>query len=180
MGIFIKQFIIYLTILTLLQSCSSMYIPAVRSIPLLENKGEFLGEAGASTNSVYVNGSYAFSDKVAASVNGNLSYRNFTDFYDVFTRKDDNGGRYFSPSERRGHFAHRYGEVSVGKINMLPRSGSRKLELFGGFGMGNATDYGDRYHADYSSIFGQMNYGIKKRVVEAGASLRFASTNLNY
>jgi len=183
----------YLLIIPLLlQSCSSMYIPAVRSIPLLEKQGEFQGEVGVSTNSVYANGSYAFTDDIAVSINGNLSYRNFTEYYDIFTHKDDEalnvGGSfiYFGTVDYRGKFAHRYGEMSVGKINMLPTR-RQKLEIFGGAGIGKATDveyYMPYKNSDYSSFyysfFGQGNYGVKHRIIEAGISMRFAYSVFNY
>ncbi|MCL2042397.1 MAG: hypothetical protein FWG84_10245 [Bacteroidales bacterium] len=182
------RLILLLAIPALLPACSSMYIPAVRSIPFLEEKGEFQGEAGVSTNSVYVNGSYAFTKDVAISVNGNLSYRNFTNRYDVFTHKDaspPSGGGYLGPGpDTRGKFAHRYGEISFGRINMLTAF-LWKLEMFGGAGMGRATDIDqfnndNRYKSDYYSFFGQGNFGIKHRVVEAGVSLRFAYSKFDY
>jgi hypothetical protein len=168
-----------------------MYIPAVRSIPLLDRQGEFQGEAGVSTNSAYLNGSYAFSDNIAASVSGNLSYGNFTEYYDIFTYKygpppKGSLAAYFSDSNTKGQFSHRYGEVSVGRINMLQRSTSRKLELFGGVGKGRATDVDylnsaeRQYQADYFSFFGQGNFGLKKRIVETGISLRLAFSAFNY
>jgi hypothetical protein len=186
-----KRYILFLAIPVLLQSCSSMYIPAVRSIPLLEDKGEFQAEAGASTNSVYVNGSYAFTDKIAASINGNMSYGNFSNRYDVFTRKDEappSGGYLFSPTDRRGKFSHCYGEVSMGRINMLSTTfplKPMKLEAFGGMGMGRATDIDrfnndNQYKTDYYSLFGQGNFGFKLRYFEVGASLRLAYSHLNY
>ena len=172
----------------LLQSCSSMYIPAVRSIPLLEKKGEFQGEAGVSTNSVYANGSYAFTNHIAASINGNLSYRNFSSWYDLFSDIPSLG---IDPNwESGGKFAHRYGEVSLGKINMIT-SRAPKLEIFGGMGMGRATDTrsnyyydyykeGNYYECDYYSFFGQGNFGIKKRIFEAGVSMRLAYSRFSY
>ena len=183
----------YLLIIPLLlQSCSSMYIPSVRSIPLLDKKGEFQGEAGASNNSVYANGNYAFTDDIAVSLSGNLSYRNFTDYYDIGTHKDDQSssrGSFIVIEIPRGSFAHRYGEVSVGKINMLPTT-KQKLEVFGGVGMGKATDVDNdyqysykakNYKANYYSFFGQGNYGIvKHRIVEVGVSLRLAYSIFNY
>ena len=179
-----KRFIIFLILPIVLHSCSSMYIPAVRSIPLLEKKGDFQGEAGVSTNSVYMNGSYAFTNDIAASINGNLSFRNFTNYYDVFTHKEEpapHGGGFFSPVDTRGKFEHRYGEVSVGKINMLSPSKSLKLEIFGGVGMGRATDADSYlYQSDYYSFFGQGNFGFKKPVIEAGVSMRLAYSVFNY
>ena len=177
--------LLLLAIPIVLQSCSSMYIPATRSIPLLEKKGEFQAEAGISTNSIYANGSYAFSDKIAASINGNLSYRNFSNRYDLFTHKDAPPPLKGSWNvDARGNFAHRYGEVSVGRINMRPTS-PMKLEVFGGMGMGRATDVDhfrddNRYKVDYYSFFGQGNLGLKKRMVEAGASVRLGYSYFNY
>ena len=180
-----KRIIIFLAIPLLVQSCSSIYIPANRSIPLLEKKGEFQGEAGVSTNSVYVNGSYAFTDDIAVSINGNLSYRNFTDYYDVLTHKDDLSTSSFLLPDYRGQFAHRYGEVSLGKMNMLPPTFPMKMEVFSGMGMGRATDTDDSnndnyYKSDYYSFFGQVNFGLKKRIVEAGGSMRLAYSMFNY
>ena len=183
-----KRYIIFLVIPMVLQSCSSIYIPATRSIPLLEKKGEFQGEAGISTNSIYANGSYAITNKIAASVNGNLSYRNFSNRYDLLTdiyTKDPSG--WFTP-DYRGKFAHRYAEVSVGCINMLPNTPPKlplKLELFGGMGMGKSTDtdrfyYDSHYKSDYYAVFGQGNFGIKHRIFEAGVSLRLAYSHFNY
>ena len=165
-----------------------MYIPAVRSIPLLEKKSEFQGEAGISTNSIYANGSYAFTDDVAVSINGNLSYGNFTNRYDLFTHKDAKEPTgFFDPPDLRGMFVHRYGEMSVGKINILPKF-PMKLEIFGGAGMGRATDvvsnslynHNGNYKTDYYSFFGQGNFGLKKQKVEAGASVRIAFSMFDY
>ena len=185
-----KRLIVFLAIPVLLPSCSSMYIPAVRSIPLLAKKGEFLGEAGVSTNSIYANGSYAFTNDIAASVTGNLSYRNFSNRYDLFTDiyeapPSAGFGSFFEPVDTRGKFAHRYGEISVGKINMLPPAKKPKLEIFGGAGMGRATDIdyfdsGNRYKCAYYSFFGQGNFGLKKRVIEIGGSLRLICSTFNY
>jgi hypothetical protein len=186
--IFIKQYIIILAVVGLLQSCSSMYIPAVRSIPLFEEKGEFQGEAGISTNSIYANASCAITNKIAVSVNGNLSFRNFSNRYDLFTDiyqppPTTSGWLGWFTPDLRGSFAHRYGEVSAGRINILPNF-LMKLEVFGGAGMGRATDIDrfendNEYKVDYYSFFGQGNLGFKKRSLEAGASLRLAYSRFN-
>jgi len=177
----------------LLQSCSSMYIPSVRSIPLLEKKGEFQGEAGVSTNSIYVNGGYALTDKMAIAVNGQLSYRNFSDRYDLFThineRPPSSGCGFsilcFEPADTRGKFAHRYGEFSMGRIDMLPKVKKFRMEVFGGIGAGRATDidyfYNEtRYKSDYCALFGQFNAGLKIKFLETGGSLRLVHSLFNY
>ena len=166
-----------------------MYIPAVRSIPLLEKKGEFQAEAGVSTNSVYANTSYAITDNIAISLNGNLSYRNFTNYYDIFTHKDDCGGgslgSFLTVPDPHGTFAHRYGEISVGKIDMLSASRAitrgQKLEIFGGAGIGRATEPGFDYpQCNYYSLFGQGNFGKKRQNFETGVSMRLAYSLFDY
>jgi hypothetical protein len=171
-----------------------MYIPAVRSIPLLEKKGEFVGEAGASTNSIYANGSYAINNDIAISINGNLSYRNFSNKYDLLTDISDppyssnfmgvGRGNTDITDLYQGQFAHRYGEVSVGKINLLSHR-RLALEIFGGAGTGRATDVAyfennDEYQCDYYSLFGQGNYGFKNKIIETGVSLRLAYSKFDY
>ena len=182
-----KQILYLLTIALLLTSCSSMYIPAVRSIPLLEKKGEFQAEGGVSTNSVYANVSAAITNDIAVSVNGNMSWRNFSDRYDLFTdiyEEPPSGSMFFDAPDDRGKFAHRYGEVSMGKINISSLN-KVKLEVFSGAGMGRATDIdyfskSDNYKTDYYSIFGNVNVGIRHQIVEAGGSMRLAFSLFNY
>ncbi|MCL2329427.1 MAG: hypothetical protein FWC39_13060 [Bacteroidetes bacterium] len=175
----------------LLQSCSSMYIPPVSSIPLLEKKGEFQGEAGASTNSIYANAAYAFTDHIAASVSGNLSYKNFSNQYDIFSI-------ILPPLLSSSKFAHRYAEASVGAVNVLrsETSGKPILEIFGGMGRGRATDNESICNwyrcdntdcaCDYYSFFAQGNFGvkecfgIKQPIFETGLSMRLAYSLFNY
>ena len=65
------QYCIFLFVLT---SCSSAYIPSPKNMPLFEQKGELQIEAGTSTNSPFIIGSYAFSEKYAVIANGSISY----------------------------------------------------------------------------------------------------------
>ena len=121
-----KHFALFLLpFLYLFTGCATMYIPSPSNTPLFEEKGEGLLEAGISTNSIFATSSYAFSGKYALIANGALSYRNFSDKYDLFTHKDDSppgsGGFLGPPPDRRGKFEHRYWEASMGKMNMLPR-----------------------------------------------------------
>jgi len=157
----------------LLQSCSLMYVPSVSSIPLLEEKGEFHGEAGMSTNSIYANAAYAFTNNFAASVSGNLSYENLPN------------------SEQTYDFVHRYAEASLGTINVLHSERSKRpsLEIYGGMGMGRATANRYYYHksyyymdytCNYYSFFAQGNFGLKRRIVEVGTSLRLVYSQFNY
>ena len=176
----------------LLQSCSSMYIPSNGSIPLLEKKGEFQGEASAGTNSIYANAAYAFTDHIAAAVSGNLSYKNFSSQYDWFSGTVSTWDNEIN-SNLLGKFAHRYAEASMGAINVrrseMPEN--LTLEIFGGIGMGRATDDRSRYYGrdyftdmdyacDYYSFFAQGNFGVKMQFLEAGLSGRLAYSRFSY
>jgi hypothetical protein len=159
----------------------------VRSIPLFDKEGEFQGELGASTNSLYIDASYAFTDKIAASINGNVSYGIFSNRYDLFTSKKSEppaGGYYISWPDYRGNFSHYYGELSLGGINLVPNF-PMKLEAFGGMGFGRAEDVDlydkkNHYKSDYYHFFGQANFGLKHRIVEAGVSLRLGFSHFIY
>jgi len=137
-----KRFL-FLIIPLLMQACSTMYIPSSKSAPLLGKTGETQIEAGMSTNSVYLSGGYAFSEKYALTVHGNMSFRNFSKRYDVFNKGDEPVAAPLGPYEpilppfdfvyfiESSAFSHRYLEGSVGRYNMTPSS-KWKTELFTG------------------------------------------------
>jgi hypothetical protein len=60
-----------------------MYIPSVRNVPLFEEKGDAQAEATVSTNSLYFDAAYAFSDSYAFSLGTNTSYGTFSNSYDM-------------------------------------------------------------------------------------------------
>jgi len=64
-----------------------MYIPAMPSLPLLEDKGDAQIDFSASTTSLRLSGNYAFSNKFAVMANGNLSFKNFSNHYDIFSKE---------------------------------------------------------------------------------------------
>ena len=158
----------WMTIWVMINSCSSMYIPSTTNIPLLRDKGEIQSELTASTNSLHLSGDYAFSQKYAIMVNGSLSYRNFTNYYDIFTYKrshDDYSEVMSFDLTDNGEFAHKYGEIGIGRFNILQKR--IKLEVFGGIGYGVAEDQmiGSsrvglmNYNANYYLGFVQLNFG---------------------
>jgi hypothetical protein len=164
-----------------------MYIPYTTNIPLLKDKGEAQVELTASTNSLHLSGDYAFSKRYALMINGGLSYKNFTNRYDIFT----NNTPHESSSEVMsvdlsdwGEFAHKYGEIGLGRYNILLRK--MKLEVFGGVGYGIATDNASssigslNYDANYYLGFAQINFGKTRNKFDFGWALRLASTFYDY
>ena len=150
-----------------------MYIPSPKNIPLFEEKGEVQIEVGGSTNSIFVTGSYAFSEKYALIANGSMAYSYI------------NG----KPIGRHGgeinlypgtDVPHRSIEVGLGRYNLLPSS-KRRLEVFAGTGYGAAHSYikdNDKQH--YFQGFVQINTGKRYNRTELGWSLRTAFSGFFY
>jgi hypothetical protein len=162
-----------------------MYIPYTTNIPLLKDKGEAQVELTASTNSIHLSGDYAFSKKYALMINGGLSYKNFTNRYDIFTKNGphESTGEVIDLSDW-GEFAHKYGEIGLGRYSILHRR--MKLEVFGGVGYGIARDktYSSigslNYDANYYLGFAQINFGKTRDKFDFGWALRLASTFYDY
>ncbi len=180
-------YFVFITVLLFLSACSSMYIPAMPSLPLLEEKGDAQIEFSASTNSLRLSCNYAFSKKVAIMVDGNLSYKNFTNYYDIGTKED-----FIQESEwdifDHGEFAHKYLELGLGGFNILPKAKIFKtkllFEIFGGMGYGQATDqkWGTplQYDASYYLAFIQPNVGLSFNKFAFGYGTRLASAFYDY
>lgn len=184
-----KTEILMLIISIMLSSCSSMYIPSTTNIPLLEEKGEKQIELTASTNSLHLTGNYAISNNYALMINGGLSYKNFTSYYDIFTdsesHDDSPRGLMSFDLTYDGEFAHRYGELGLGRYDILHKK--LKLEVFGGIGYGIAkdNDVGSSgielsYEADYYLGFLQINIGSSFKKLEFGGAVRLASSFYDY
>jgi len=155
-----------------ISGCASTYIPSPKNVPLFEKKGEVQIEAGASTNSLYLTGSYAFSEKYAMIANGSAaycfisgkpirSYNELTIFLD-------------------GDVPHCSFEAGIGRYNLLPSSNSR-LEVFAGSGYGMAYDFFSKDRKSrYIQGFMQINSGKRYNRVELGWSLRTVYTGFQY
>lgn len=184
----ITNLILIITIV--LSSCSSMYIHSTTNIPLLEKKGEKQVELTASTNSLHLTGNYAFSNNYSVMINGGISYKNFTRHYDIFTDSESHdvspGGVMSMDLTYDGEFAHKYGEIGIGKYNLLQKK--LKLEVFGGIGYGIAKDNDMgasvtdilNYEADYYLGFFQVNIGRTFKKIEFGGAVRLATTFFDY
>lgn len=165
-------------VLALLVSCSTMYVPSNSSAPLHEEKGEKQIELALSSIGAHLVGNYSFSDNYALMLNGNLSYKNFTGFYDIWDAADINFSNNFQ------EFAHRYGELGIGRYGILKTR--MKLEVFTGYGYGVSFEDEKlvsgtkvKYDTDYHLGFLQINYGYRSDFISAGGGLRLAFSNFN-
>lgn len=169
--------------IALLSSCSSMFIPAAPSLPLLQDKGEVKIDMSVSTNSLRLSTSFALTQKYALMLNGNMSYKNFGNSYDLFT-----SGNYVKKStnpyalvERKyGEFTQQYIELGIGRYNIT--NSKLIFEVFGGLGYGHSTDtWSDHnYLVNYYSGFVQANIGRKHKNLEFGGGIRLSGTYFDY
>lgn len=163
-----------------LSSCSSMYIPSMGNAPLLEEQGEIQADVSLTTNAVQIGGAYAFTDHWAGLAGVNISYGNFTNFYDIYTSKDEDSTTL--ELSRWGKFNNRHYEVGVGYYNMC-NSEHFKLEAFGGLGYSHAKDENDfktdvleKYDSQYLLTFVQLNTGFSSKYCDFGVAFRVAPT----
>jgi len=184
--------VFFLIISVILTGCSSMYIPSSKNVPLFEKKNEVQVEVGASPNSVYMTGGYAFTNKYAFIVNGSMSFLNFSKWYDIWWSSEEErpSGFLNGPSDHSS-FAHRYIEAGFGRYNLLssPRRFLRidKFEVFGGGGYGYALQSpkvaileNNFYENKYWLGFVQANAGRRSKFYEFGFSLRLAFSRFNF
>jgi hypothetical protein len=154
--------------------CSSAYIPSPKNVPLFEEKGEIQIEIGASTNSLYLTGSYAFSEKYALSVAYSESFSSIFKFSYLRSGTELNFGLIPDPTPNRLF------EVSVGRYNLLPESSNRLLEVFAGLGYGMAYDHFWKDNKTrYFQCFVQVNTGKKHEKNKVGWGLRMAYSNFH-
>jgi len=146
-----------------------MYIPSPKNTPLFEEKGEVQIEVGASTNSIFLTGNYAFSEKYAFISNGCLSFRNFSSIYDIGDIRSYNELTIFTS----GYGAHRSFEAGLGRYNIFPTLPHR-IETFLVLGYGSC-DYDNKdYYSEYLQGYFQMNIGKRFKHFEIGWSVHLA------
>ena len=164
-----------------------MYIPSQVNTPLLSEKGEVQAEVTMGSNSVHASASYAATDHLALTVNGSMSYYTFSRAYDIFTLENSESEALY-PTREYGEFAHQYAEFGVGGYQLLHRSGTKlQLEIFGGLGLGKATDteystWGEswKYHSAYQLAYLQTNFGRRTDHLALGCAMRFAGSTHHF
>ena len=174
-----KKFVFWLLPMVL-TGCSSLYVPQMTNVPLFEEKGEAQVSASLSTNSLQASAAYAYNEKYALQVSGGLSYGNFTEYNDIFTKKTDQTSAKGATNidlTTYGRYRHNYVETSVGRYNLAPER-NIKLEGFAGVGYGKALER--FYENSYGIMYVQFNVGQTFRVVEWGSSIKLAYSYHNY
>jgi len=166
-------------IYSLCTACASQYISSPMNTPLFSEKGEVLVEAGVSPNSIFANGSYAFSKKYAAIASCDVSFRNFSDAADIFSATAGGETAIFAFG---GDEAHRAFEAGVGRFNLL-KSEDLLFETFAGIRYGSSISPNNEYptegpeyynKAQYLQGFIQANFGKKRKWYEFGWAARMA------
>lgn len=185
----------YFVLIFLACSCSSLNIPSSTNIPILKEKGEKQIDVYASTNSFHFSGSYALSQKYALMLNSNISYKNFSKYYDTFSNSED-PNLYSSIADNillniesdMGEFANKYIELAAGKYN-IEHDNILTYEIFvgGGYGYAFHKDSSEianqllNFNADYFTLFIQPNFGTRiNSALEFGTALRLCYSRYDY
>lgn len=120
----------YMLVLLLAAACSPVYIPNTRNVPLFKQSGEFQATVFATTGGADVQAAYAVTDHIAAM--GNYSYGSIKKTYKITPT---------SPGEEYTR-KNSFGEIGLGYFKVKRNS---RLEVFGGYGIGEGTSYSDYY-----------------------------------
>ena len=117
----------FLILLLLAASCSPIYVPTTRNVPLFRGAGEFQASAYLTTGAD-VQAAYALTDHLG--VTG--SYSILSQKQDL--PKDPNFPNTPADFQRKNSF----GEIGLGYYNSTRSS---RFELYGGYGVGEGTSY---------------------------------------
>jgi hypothetical protein len=157
----------YILVLLLAASCSPIYIPNTRNVPLFKEGGEFQAAVYGTTGGADVQAAYALSDHVALM--GNYSY---------------GSKKVKTPLEytRKNSFA----ELGLGYFKVKRHS---RFELFAGYGMGQGTSYDTYYFfglnndviatGKFQRIFFQPSIGSNNKNFNIAFTPRFSWMKYN-
>ncbi|MGV3539629.1 MAG: hypothetical protein ACO1OQ_07450 [Rufibacter sp.] len=147
------SFLFLLTFLSLVSSCSSVYMPNVPNTPMLTAKGELSTGAHVTLRgNANFNSAYAVSDHFGVLVNGAM----------------------MSSNRKKEDFRHMLLEAGGGYFTTFGPNQNRVLEIYAGLGYGNSdrtfkstapegTFVNDRQETKFSKYFLQVNYSSKKK-----------------
>ncbi|WP_347157844.1 hypothetical protein [Pontibacter chitinilyticus] len=166
-------------LLASLTGCVSTYMPNVPNVPMFTEKGE-LSAGGHITpkGNITFNTAYAVTDHYAVLLNGSM----------------------LNTERRKRDFRHTLLEVGGGYFTTFGPQNNRVLEIYGGIGGGSSDrtekhedEKGvmtfERYEADYSKYFVQVNFSSKRKKslhlfshdfpLNYGTALRTSYINMN-
>jgi hypothetical protein len=148
---FMWKFIVVVAILA--TSCSPLYVPATRNVPLFREQGEFQGSIYVTTG-IDAQLAYAVSDNIAVMANGSFLSNKISE-PDDYTR------------------SNKFVEGGLGFYNVARNF---RTELFAGFGVGKGTSFSQYYFftpsfsqkdlvatGKYNRIFIQPSIGTNNR-----------------
>jgi hypothetical protein len=154
---------ISLLLLMACSSCTIVYHPNTRNLPMFSGKGEFKGTASVTINEEWnVQSAYAVSDHVGIMGNG-MIFKN--------------------------RFQGRHSEGAFGELGAGYYVNTKKyyFDVFGGYGIGNRdVDYcasffstlQSRTQGVYHRVFIQPGFGFKTSGFESGLAMRISYLNL--
>jgi hypothetical protein len=154
---------IYLLFLIACNSCTIVYHPNTRNLPMFSGKGEFKGTASVTINGDWnVQSAYAVSHHVGIMANGML----------------------FENSQQGKHSESAFGELGAGYFLNTKKY---YFDVFGGYGIGNRdveyhaalfSNSQSRTQGVYHRVFLQPGFGFKASGFEAGLALRVSYLDL--
>ncbi len=124
-----RKFSVLLLIAT---SCSPLYVPSTRNVPLFREQGEFQGSVYV-TNGIDAQLAYAVSDNIAVMANGN----------------------YLSSKIEQPENYTRSNTFVEGGLGFYSSTRKFRTELFVGYGMGKGTSFAQYYF--FTQDFGQKD-----------------------
>lgn len=132
--------------LSILNSCSSVYMPNVPNTPMLSSRSELHAAGHISLKgNVSFNSAYAVSDNIAIMLNGSIMNRN----------------------QARKDFKHNLIETGLGYYTTFGPENKRILEVYGGFGKGNS----ERVYSDNSGgVEDRQEFSLGKKFVQVNYS----------
>jgi hypothetical protein len=124
------KFIVVVALLA--TSCSPLYVPATRNVPLFREQGEFQGSVYLTTG-IDAQLAYAVSDNIAVMGNGSFLFNKVTE-PEEYTRSNT------------------FFEGGLGYYSVSKKS---RIELFAGYGFGSGTSFSQYYF--FTPYFGQKD-----------------------
>jgi len=157
----------FIVLLLLATSCSPLYVPTTRNVPLFREQGEFQGSVYITTG-VDAQLAYALSDNLAVMANGSYLSDKVTEPED-YTR------------------SNRFVEAALGYYNVTRKF---RTELFVGYGIGEGTSFAQYYFftpyfsqkdlvatGKFNRIFIQPSIGTNNRNFNLAFTPRFSIVN---
>lgn len=168
------KLLLLFSLIILSESCAPIYIPSDINAPLFTNEGEAVLSLNYGSNGFNYQAAYALSENLAFQINGQSMSQDVDNDTKQSTRISD-------PKQTIS-----YHEAAFGFFNSINES--TVIEIFAGFGFGNASAF-DKYNiftsdkiyaeGEYYKLFLQADIGAKMKFLEGGFAIRLAELHYN-